>query len=124
MDASLSSTVLGFRLDVLCEENRSVSWDVDGSWSIDNVKAKIQEIEGTAVSQQKLFYEGEEIRRGDYCLFDLKSMWSESDVVLKIQMKVEWRLPCRSTFERDEGRSRSRTRSPVPSDSGNENCIF
>ena len=121
------SSVFGFRLDVLCEENRNLSWDVDGSWSIDNVKEKTEEMEGTHVSQQRLFYEGEELTRGDWCLFGLKENWSLEDIVVSMEMKTHWldtiSKPM-TTFQRDLARSRSRSRSPVPSDLGNEDCIF
>ena len=123
------SSVLGFRLDVLCEENKNLSWDVDGSWSIDNVKEKIEEMEGTHPKQQRLYYEGEELTRGDWCLFDLKEKWSLEDIVVSMEMKTHWldtiSKPM-TTFQRDLARSRSRSRSQsrALSDLGNENCIF
>ena len=126
MDESLSSTVLAFRLDVLCEV-KVISFIVDGSWSISDVKSKIHEIEGTAAQQQQLCYEGKVLRNSD-CLFDLKHHWDSSTEVV-LEMRIVWRLPCASTRERDEARSRSPSReafarSPVPSDLENENCIF
>ena len=110
-------TVLAFRLDVLCE-GRAVSWMADGSWSIDNVKAKIQELEGTHPDQQQLLYEAKVLRNSD-CLFDLKHHWDSSEEVVVLEMRIVWRLPS-STRERDEARSRSPSReafarSPVPS---------
>ena len=114
-----SSTVLAFRLDVLCE-GKVISFIVDGSWSISEVKSKIHEIEGTAAVQQQLCYEKKVLRNSD-CLFDLKHHWDSSDAEVVLEMRIVWRLPCASTRERE---SRSRTRSPVPSDLGNENCIF
>ena len=119
MDAS---SVLTFRLDVLCD-GCAVSWMADGSWSIDDVKAKLEEMEGTHPDQQMLYFEGKLLQHNNWCLFDLKPYWDESDVVVSLEMEIMW-LPCMTTMERDEARSRSRTRSPVPSDLGNENCIF
>ena len=110
MDAS---SVLTFRLNIVCEEDKNISWDVDGSWTIDNVKAKIQDMEGIHPDQQRLFYEGEEIRRGESCLFDLKEFWYECEVVLNISMEIMWLDPM-TTRERDEARSRSRSRSRSP----------
>ena len=125
----MEETVLAFRLEVLCEgEGHAVSWMVDGSWSILDVKDKIYELEGTHPDQQKLFWKEEELTRNDDCLFDLKHHWDSSDTLLVLEMRISWRSPM-STKERDEGRSRSRSRtpearSPVPSDLENENCIF
>ena len=100
-----------FRLNIVCEEDKDISFDVDGSWSIDDVKAKIQDMEGTHPDQQQLCYEKKVLRNSD-CLFDLKHHWDESEDVVVLELVVLWRLPS-TTKERDLARSRSPPRSPI-----------
>ena len=109
----MEETVLAFRLDVLCEEGRVLTVEADGSWSIDNVKAKIQDLEGTLPSQQMLYFEGLLLTYGNCCLYDLRPYWDESlsMVILEMEMEIMW-LPS-TTKERDEARSRWISRSPI-----------
>ena len=120
-----------FRLNVEVRgENKAISFIVDVSWTMADVKAKLEDMEGTAASQQQLFYEGVLVSRNEHCLFDLKAHWGSMDTLLVLEMRISWRSPM-STRERDEARSRSRSprRDELLwranfSDLGNENCIF
>ena len=53
-----------FRLNIVCEEGKNISFDVDGSWSIDNVKAKIQDKAGVPAYHQRLTLGGTQLEDG------------------------------------------------------------
>ena len=99
------------------EEDDTITLEVDGSYTMDNIKEIIYDKTGTAPEQLKLFYEGNEVRDTDM-MYDLEHFWPEDGQKVDIVMccEVLWLLPAE--------RSRSRSRSPRRSDLENENCIF
>ena len=126
-----SDTVCIINLTVIFEDGKTITLDVDGSWSIDNVKEMIQDKTGTHPSQQLLSFNGQQLEDGNWCLYDLRPYWEKDVEDLELFCEVLWLTPM-STAERDA--SRSRSRSPRRddellwranfSDLGNENCIF
>ena len=111
------------------KDYKNITLEVDGSYTMDNIKEMIQEKTGTAPRQQKLYYDGKEVRDTDI-VYDLKYFWEEDGKEVDIEMCccVVWLLPM-TTAERDASRSRSPRRELLLwranfSDLGNENCIF
>jgi len=109
-----------FRLNVVCED-KDISFVVDGSWSIDNVKAKIQEMEGTSPDQQRLYYGGV-LLPDTHCLFDVfdgdgprelvwKEVWLDveaSDTIANMNEQY------RRAFDTRKRMSRPRSVTPSP----------